>query len=177
MRTHALLAALLAALAVSGASACASKTHDDHLSRIAELEDDNDELRRENSALRARVEGNVTPVPAIETRCAKTAAGWKITPSGLDEILKNATGLKREARARAFFDGGRYTGMRLTAPAGSFAASCGCEEGDVLQRVNGVDFNPSKYGEIGALLRKTKKIELEVARGGATRTLAIEVAP
>lgn len=170
---------LFPALLVTAAlAACAPKTqHDEHLNRIAELEDEKDRLERENTALRARYEGPVaTPAPPIETRCVKKGTGWKITPSGVDEILKNETGLRRETKARAYFEGGKYTGMRVTVTPGSFTASCGLEDGDVLQKVNGLAANPSKVPEIEASLKKAQKIELEVSRAGKIVVLLLEVA-
>ena len=167
---------LLLLIAITGCAPKHGSEHDEHLARIAELEGENARLEREVGALRARYEAaSLSPIPAIETRCAKKGAAWRITPAGLDEILKNEAGMRKEARPRPYFEGGKYVGMRIGAPASSFAASCGCEDGDVLQKVHVIDANPSKLPEIEAALKKASKIELEVLRAGAVKTVAIDI--
>lgn len=174
MRVRSLL--LLLALAGCASKQPASSEHDEHLARISELEAENARLEREVGALRMRYEAAaMAPVAPIQTRCVKKGAGWRITPGGLDEILKNDAGMRKEARPRPYFESGKYVGMRIGAPASSFAASCGCEDGDVLQKVNGIDVNPSKWSEIEAALAKASRIELEVLRAGAVKTVAIDV--
>ena len=172
MRAHLrVLAPTLFAAVLAG---CAPR-HDPHLARISELESENARLARENEALRARYEGSVVQATPIETRCAKKGAGYRITPSGLDELLKNGAGLKLETKPRVWFEGGRSGGLKISVTPGSLSASCGCEDGDIISKVNGFDATPAKWPQIEADLRKAKQVQLDIVRGGTPKTLVIDV--
>ena len=161
--------------ALASTAACAA-SHDPHLARIAELEEQNARLERENAALEARVNGVAAPAPPIETRCAKNGAGWRITSSGRNELIGNVAGVRRDTKPTPFFSDGKFAGMRLSAMApGSIGPSCGFEVGDIVRTVNGIEPTIAKWDELEAVLRKTNRIEIELLRGREALKLSIEV--
>ncbi|WP_147448923.1 type II secretion system protein GspC [Corallococcus terminator] len=85
------------------------------------------------------------------------------------EALAHLGELSMEARVVPAFKDGRPVGFKLfSIKDGSFYSRLGLRNGDVLQRINGLDLDgPEKALEAFTSLREARRIELQIERGGA----------
>ncbi|WP_279637165.1 MULTISPECIES: type II secretion system protein GspC [Corallococcus] len=86
----------------------------------------------------------------------------------LTEALAHLDELSMEARVVPAFKEGRPVGFKLfSIKDGSFYSRLGLRNGDVLQRINGLDLDgPDKALEAFMTLREARRIELQIERGG-----------
>ena len=168
--------ALTAALAVAipAAAACSARN-----ARIAELEEENARLTRENAALRRRYEAPATPVSPIRARCRRQGETWKIGAAGREEVLGNFEGVRREIRATPYYADGQLAGFRLhSMPEGGLGISCGLANGDVLLAAGGIELRgPDTWQELGERARTADELDIAVLRAGVEKTITIEVTP
>jgi general secretion pathway protein C len=84
------------------------------------------------------------------------------------KVLEQPDALASCARIVPAFKEGRCYGFKLFCiHPGSIYSWGGLENGDVIERVNGLDFNsPDKAFEISTSLRDATEVKVEVERGG-----------
>lgn len=154
--------------------------------RLARLEEDVRDLREENIALRQRLielETVREAVPitspvatkAIGARCRKAGNRYTLTRGETDEVLENTAGLATEMRIVPSFENGVARGFKLFAiKQGSFMASCGFENGDVITTVNGMDISsPDKALQVYSKIKDADQLVFAIERKGAKSTVVI----
>ena len=119
----------------------------------------------------------VAPMPGgpVEDGVAKVSeTEFKIARGEIDNALNNLDKLATQARIVPHFQGGKSVGFRLYAiKPGSLFSKIGLKNGDILQRINGMDINsPEKALEIYTKLRDAKNISLDMQRRG--KPLSVE---
>ncbi len=125
-------------------------------------------------------------LPSAETGSpAAAAAGiremsanhWLIERRKVDDVLANLPQLLTQARLIPNFSGGKADGFRLSSiNPNSFFAAIGLQEGDVLQRVNGVEVkDPQSMLTAFQQLKSEANINLDVQRRSQPATLAYEI--
>jgi|GEM_PF-972008 len=117
-----------------------------------------------------------TPAPGGgEEGVAKVSeTEFKIARGEIENALNNLDKLATQARIVPHFQGGKSVGFRLYAiKPGSLFSKIGLKNGDILQRINGMDINsPEKALEIYTKLRDAKNISLDMKRRG--KPLSVE---
>lgn len=102
---------------------------------------------------------------------------WLIERAKIDAALANLPRLLTQARLIPNFSGGKADGFRLlNMQAGSFFTEIGLQEGDVLQRINGIEVNdPQNLLKAFQQLRNEAAINVDVQRQSQPVTLAYEI--
>jgi len=116
-----------------------------------------------------------TPAGGGEEGVAKVSeTEFKIARGEIENALNNLDKLATQARIVPHFQGGKSVGFRLYAiKPGSLFSKIGLKNGDILQRINGMDINsPEKALEIYTKLRDAKSISLDMQRRG--KPLSVE---
>lgn len=126
------------------------------------------------------VDGSVSGTPAlVNVQPGASGLGRGIRETGPDsrivpredvaEALTHLPELSTQARVVPAFKEGRPVGFKLfSIREDSFYSRLGLRNGDVLQRINGLDLDsPDKALEAFTKLRDARRIELEIERGGA----------
>lgn len=117
---------------------------------------------------------------AIPARCTPAGAdtGFTLSRTAFDAALTDSGSMASEARIVPNFQDGRATGFKLYAiRPDSLFASCGVKNGDVLQRVNGMEINsPDMALEAYSKLKNAGRIELALTRAGKPETVLITLA-
>ncbi|RKG79231.1 general secretion pathway protein GspC [Corallococcus sp. CA049B] len=124
--------------------------------------------------------GSVAPVAVnVHPGASQPGLGRGIRETGPDtyavpredvtEALTHLPELSMQARVVPAFKDGRPVGFKLfSIRQESFFARLGLSNGDVLQRINGLDLDsPDKALEAFTTLRDARRIELQIERGGA----------
>lgn len=106
-----------------------------------------------------------------------SANHWLIERRKVDDVLANLPQLLTQARLIPNFSGGKADGFRLTSiRPNSFFAEIGLQEGDVLQRINGVEVkDPQNLLTAFQQLKNEANINLDVQRNAQPATLAYEI--
>ncbi|RKH52353.1 general secretion pathway protein GspC [Corallococcus sp. AB050B] len=100
----------------------------------------------------------------------ETGPDSRIVPrEDVTEALTHLNDLSMQARVVPAFKDGRPVGFKLfSIREDSFYSRLGLRNGDVLQRINGLDLDsPDKALEAFTKLRDARRIELQIERGGA----------
>ncbi|WP_147470302.1 type II secretion system protein GspC [Corallococcus sp. AB049A] len=100
----------------------------------------------------------------------ETGPDTRIVPrEDVTEALTHLPELSMQARVVPAFKDGRPVGFKLfSIREDSFYSRLGLRNGDVLQRINGLDLDsPDKALEAFTKLRDARRIELQIERGGA----------
>ena len=102
---------------------------------------------------------------------------WLIERSKVDAALANLPQLLTQARLIPNFIGGKSDGFRLVSiNPNSFFADIGLQEGDVLERINGVEVkDPQNLLKAFEQLRNEANINVDVQRQSQPMTLAYEI--
>ncbi|WP_304504019.1 type II secretion system protein GspC [Corallococcus sp. AS-1-12] len=124
--------------------------------------------------------GSAAPVAVnVHPGAAQPGLGRGIRETGPDtytvpredvtEALTHLNELSMQARVVPAFKDGRPVGFKLfSIREDSFYSRLGLRNGDVLQRINGLDLDsPDKALEAFTKLRDARRIELQIERGGA----------
>ena len=115
---------------------------------------------------------------AAATGVREVAANhWMIERSKIEAALANLPQLLTQARLIPNISGGQSDGFRvLSMQPGSFYTEIGLKEGDVLQRINGVDVkDPQNLLKAFEQLRNESSINVDLLRQSQSVTLAYEV--
>ncbi|XHF27046.1 general secretion pathway protein GspC [Corallococcus exercitus] len=118
----------------------------------------------------APVPVNVHPGAVLGRGIRETGADTYAVPrEDVTEALTHLDELMMQARVVPSFRDGRPVGFKLfSIREGSFYSRLGLRNGDVLQRINGLDLDsPDKALEAFNTLREARRIELQIERGGA----------
>lgn len=119
---------------------------------------------------------------AVRSHLAKgiTRSGprqFRVPRSTVDHILSNLSMVAGEGRIVPSFDGGRPNGFKVLAvrPRGLFAA-IGMKNGDVIQKINGLDVTSPEtmYGAYSKLKRATS-VQVDVVRRGQPASLRYSI--
>jgi len=86
----------------------------------------------------------------------------------IDRILENQAELMAATRIMPMSQGGRIVGVQMFGiRGGSLLGRLGMQEGDVLNRINGLDIGtPDRALEAYSRLRTADRIQISVTRGG-----------
>ncbi|RKH67108.1 general secretion pathway protein GspC [Corallococcus aberystwythensis] len=118
----------------------------------------------------APVPVNVHPGAVLGRGIRETGAGTYVVPrEDVTEALTHLNELSMQARVVPAFNGGRVVGFKLfSIREESLYSRLGLRNGDVLQRINGLDLDsPDKALEAFTKLRDARRIELQIERGGS----------
>ena len=91
----------------------------------------------------------------------------------LDEQLNDLATLGSQARVVPNYVGGKYSGFKLVGvrPSSLYRA-IGIRSGDVIKRINGMEIDsPNKALQLFDKLQNSRRISLDLQRGGVSRTL------
>jgi general secretion pathway protein C len=120
-----------------------------------------------------------TSGPAVAAGGVREVAAnhWLIERAKIDAALANLPRLLTQARLIPNFSGGKADGFRLlNMQAGSFFTEIGLQEGDVLQRINGIEVNdPQNLLKAFQQLRNESAINVDLQRQSQPVTLAYEI--
>jgi len=99
---------------------------------------------------------------------------YVIDRAEVDNALENMSQLFTQIRAVPHFEGGKSTGFRLFAiRRGSLFDKIGLKNGDVLQKINEIDFNdPSRALALMQQLRNEDNLTVEIVRNRRHETLS-----
>ncbi|HUJ80139.1 MAG TPA: type II secretion system protein GspC [Nitrospiria bacterium] len=102
---------------------------------------------------------------------------WLIERGKIDAALANLPKLLTQARLIPNFTGGKADGFRLLSmQPGSFYTEIGLQEGDVLQRINGIEVNdPQNLLKAFQQLQNESAINVDLQRRSQPVTLAYEI--
>jgi len=102
---------------------------------------------------------------------------WLIERAKIEAALANLPKLLTQARLVPNFNGGKANGFQvLSMQPGSFFTEIGLKEGDVLQRINGVEVNdPQNLLKAFEQLRNEAAINVDLQRRSQPVTLAYEI--
>src|SRR4029077_210538 len=95
---------------------------------------------------------------------------YQIERSTVNNALTNMNDLAMQARIVPSFKNGQANGFKLfSIRPDSLYSKIGIQNGDVIQRINGLDINsPDKALEAYGKLKSANALELTVERNGAT---------
>ena len=98
---------------------------------------------------------------------------FKIDQSFVDQTLSDMGQLMREARIVPHFKDGKTDGFKVfNIKSNSLFKTIGIENGDIIQRVNGMDISGPEQGlQIFETLRNEKDITIDLTRRGRKTTL------
>jgi len=102
---------------------------------------------------------------------------YKVAKGEIDNALNNMDKLATQARMVPHFQGGKSVGFRVYAiKPGSLFSNIGLQNGDIVERINGMDINsPEKALEIYTKLREAKSISIDLKRRGRPSTLEYSI--
>ncbi|MEW6324711.1 MAG: type II secretion system protein GspC [Nitrospirota bacterium] len=102
---------------------------------------------------------------------------WLIERRKVEAALDNLPQLLTQARLIPNFSGGKADGFRLVSiKANSFFSDIGLQDGDVLQRINGIEVkDPQNMLKAFGQLRNEANINLDLQRRSQPVTLAYEI--
>ena len=128
----------------------------------------------DSKALANRAIGPAPGAPKEDGVAKVSETEFKIARGEIDNALNNLDKLATQARIVPHFQGGKSVGFRLYAiKPGSLFSKIGLKNGDILQRINGMDINsPEKALEIYTKLRDAKNVTLDMQRRG--KPLSVE---
>lgn len=138
-------------------------------------------LRRESErGLGADASSGASPgatASSFSARCTETKDGYAITRDDVEAIAADMNGFAAQARVIPNFENGKATGFKLFGiRPRSIYESCGFRNGDVVSKVNGMDFtSPDKALQVYSGIREAKTLEVEVVRGGKPARVKIEI--
>ncbi|MBI5181820.1 MAG: PDZ domain-containing protein [Nitrospirae bacterium] len=91
--------------------------------------------------------------------------------------LENMNQLLTQARVAPIIDNGKTTGFRIfEIKPNSLYEKIGLSNGDVVQRINGVEIDdPNKFFQTYQNLKDEKSISVDIVRNGAKQTLSYEI--
>jgi len=106
--------------------------------------------------------------PALEGVTQKGENEYSITKARMDSSLGNLNDMATQARAIPSFKNGVSNGFKLfSIKPGSLYGAIGIQNGDVIQRINGLELNsPDKALEMYARLKEAQNVEIEIERHG-----------
>jgi general secretion pathway protein C len=120
----------------------------------------------------------VAPGPPASAEATETGEGvrqlgpsaFEVSQGEIDNTLSNLSKIATQARIVPNFRDGKPNGFKLlSVRPDSIYQKIGLRNGDVLQRVNGLDINsPDKALEVYQKLRESRHITLQVMRGDST---------
>lgn len=187
-------ALVIAALALSGcdfrAKAAAEAKHaeiDRHMleleMRIERLEAENRTLRQDIEAARVRAAQDAADAAAIASgpgpRCKgdETGTSFTITRADVESYFADAATMSRDVRIVPYFKDGASKGFKLfSIRPGSFYASCGLRNGDILETVNGYDLSsPDKALEAYTKMKGARRATLEIERTALPLVVTIDI--
>jgi len=98
---------------------------------------------------------------------------YKIDKTMLDEQLNDLSALGSQARVVPNYVGGKYSGFKLVGVRpNSLYRAIGIRSGDVVKRINGMEIDsPNKALQLFEKLQNSRRISLDMQRGGVSRTL------
>ncbi len=98
---------------------------------------------------------------------------YKIDKTMLDEQLNDLAALGSQARVVPNYVGGKYSGFKLVGVRpNSLYRAIGIRSGDVIKRINGMEIDsPNKALQLFEKLQNSRRISLDMQRGGVSRTL------
>ncbi|MEW6273150.1 MAG: type II secretion system protein GspC [Thermodesulfobacteriota bacterium] len=102
---------------------------------------------------------------------------YLVAQAEVDHSLENLSQLFTQMRAVPNMQDGKTNGFRLFAiRPGSLFQKIGLQNNDVVQRVNGIEINdPARALTLFQELQGEKRLNVDVVRGGETRTLSYEI--
>ncbi len=129
-------------------------------------------LRYEDKGGRKGVK--TTPVPAVT---GGSTSGAVLDKHEVDDALKNLNVVMTQARVIPYMVRGESKGYRVFAiRPGSIYTKIGLKNGDIIQRVNGVELNdPEKAYYLFQQLRNEPKVTIDVIRRGKKISIPVEV--
>ncbi len=122
--------------------------------------------------------------PATGDAALPGGAGVKEVDSGkfvvdraeVDNALGNIDQLFTQVRAVPQFEGGKTTGLKLLSiRSGSLFAKLGLQRNDVLERINGQQFDMKKGMELFNQLKDSDRISIDLVRNGQKTTIEYEI--
>lgn len=188
------VAALLSILGLAG---CRGRVAHDRGSdleqRVSTLELQVEKLKNDNAGLELRVsmlEGTAAEAAPVEPpapsapaaagpQCRRTDAGYALSPDDWSAVLKDPLRLAPEVRLVPAQKGVRLLGVRP----GGLLASCGFENGDLVEAVNATPFTsdsiglvdlPAAFSKIGSTLRTASRADVLVERHGGPVHLIVD---
>ncbi|MFP2897657.1 type II secretion system protein GspC [Corallococcus sp. 4LFB] len=126
----------------------------------------------------APVPVNIQPGAALGRGIRETGADTYAVPrEDVTEALTHLDQLMMQARVVPSFRDGRAVGFKLfSIREGSLYSRLGLRNGDMLQRINGLDLDsPDKALEAFHTLRDARRVELQIERGGAPVRMVFDV--
>lgn len=134
------------------------------------------------------VEGSSPSTTAVAATTAAPADGesqirkigedrYLVAQAEVDHSLDNLSELFTQMRAVPNMQDGKTNGFRLFAiRPGSLFQKIGLQNNDVVQRVNGIELDdPARAMTLFQELQGEKRLNVDVVRGGETRTLSYEI--
>lgn len=99
-----------------------------------------------------------------------------IARSKVEGALNNLDQLMTQIGARPNLQNGKPAGMRLImVRPGSIFADLGLKRNDILERINGQDFDMKKSLEIFGQMKDASRVTIDLVRGGKKTTLEYEI--
>ena len=184
----------IAALALAGcdfrAKAAAELKHAEMDRRILELEVRIERLEAENRILRQDIEAErlrmvqdaadaaaISAGPGPRCKGDETGTSFTIARADVDSYFADAATMSREVRIVPYFKDGSSQGFKLfSIRPGSFYASCGIRNGDILKTVNGYELaSPDKALDAYTKMKGAKRATLELERNGSPVIVTIDI--
>jgi len=106
-----------------------------------------------------------------------SADRYRIPQEDLKDAFENMNQLLTQVRVVPNFKDGEPDGFKLLSiKRGSLVHKAGLRDGDIIQRVNGIEIDsPEKAFEVYEQVRNEPAISVEIVRGGRRRTFSYEV--
>ncbi|MBI5527980.1 MAG: PDZ domain-containing protein [Deltaproteobacteria bacterium] len=123
------------------------------------------------------LDGERLPAQSLSPRTAEAGAetirktsptSYLIPHSEVEKAMANLNETATHARFTPSFEGGRANGFKVTSiKPDSLFAQIGIQNGDVVQKVNGLEFNsPEKALEVFQRLRDSRHVRVRIDRSG-----------
>ncbi len=118
-------------------------------------------------------EGGEEIAPAGGGVTQLSANDYAIDRPELDRVLTNLNEVATQARAVPSFKDGKANGFKMfSIKSGSIYAKIGLKNGDVIQKVNGMELNsPDRALELYQKLKTATSVNMEIQRRGQSRSL------
>ena len=106
-----------------------------------------------------------------------TSNRWVLDRQELDIALESLPKLLTKARVIPHFSGGKPSGFRIfSIVPGSFFSKIGLRNGDILQRINGIDIkDPEKFMLVFQQLKGQASVSLDLMRNNQKQTFQYEI--
>ena len=100
-----------------------------------------------------------------------------VDKSVIDTAFSNWGQMMRGARIMPHFDKGKITGFKVSRiRSDSLYKKIGLENGDILHRINGIEFQgPEDAFKMMSELKEAKNVSLDISRSGARKTLSYSI--